>query len=156
MGDDRYPKTVIACLSMLDHYNIKQVLKTRPQCNKPDGEEAVIFAQSATPTQDKIQEGDASTLARLAKSSAKSSLSSSSPILRSKKPPMLQCSSCGKISHASKSCLKLVLEQIHAMTKDPDDVSNSLAEWVIICTTATRAIDQITSSWIARIRLSNL
>ena len=61
--------------------------------------------------------------------------------MRGKKPPTLQCSNCGKIGHASKSCPKSVPNQIHAMMEEPDDASESSAEQVIICATAMRAVD---------------
>ena len=50
---DIYPKMVIACLSMLDRYNIKHVPKPHAQGQKADGDKAVVFAQSATTPQSK-------------------------------------------------------------------------------------------------------
>ena len=82
MGDDRYLKMVVACLSMLDHYN--SCSSNKPQQSRPpkqDAKQAVIFAQNAKPDKSKMdkpkdQPGNDDTSIWSSQSSSKGSTSS--------------------------------------------------------------------------------
>lgn len=48
MGDDCYPRTVVACLSVLDRYNVRLGNKQQPKQPKQEDKQVVVFAQNAT------------------------------------------------------------------------------------------------------------
>lgn len=126
MGDDKYPKTVVACLAMLDRYSNKATARGRPHLKPPapvkHEPDDVVFAQSSSPRKQQQKEkrdplsnpdDDASTNTSKTNKSA------------SKRHPTIKCLRCGQVGHVSTSCPTSIPEQLHTMA---DDASTKSAD----------------------------
>jgi hypothetical protein len=131
-GDDRYPKTLNAYLSLLNrwmpltHYKTPRTPKGTPLVAEPAKEvdEALVFAQHTKKPFTSSTAGD------------DLSLSKSSCSTTPKRPTNICCRLCGKLSHTSVVCPNAKPPaQVHAMSADMDDASvASNASSVIILT----------------------
>jgi hypothetical protein len=135
-GDDHYPKTLDACLSLLNrwtpstHHKTPRTPKGTPPVSEPAKEEdkALVFAQHMKKPFTSSTAGDHSSL-------SKSSCSTTPP----KKPTNVCCRLCRKLGHTSAVCPDAKPPaQVHAMSADMDVASaTSNASSVIILTQKT-------------------
>jgi hypothetical protein len=122
-GDDRYPKTIDNCLSLLNRWQpfkesqVKTPRTPRTPTTPTDkdnaDDEALVFAQDgkkSTPTHDDDS------------SSRKGSSTRSPP--KTPKYRNVRCGTCGELWHTSLVCPnKKPPAQVHAMSDEPDDAS---------------------------------
>ena len=125
-GNNLYPKTVDQCLTMM---NRRMDSTPRLPCGpprQPPGEqpiktkdEALVFAQGV----------DKTTPGKTKNDSPSKSSSSSGSVSRSSKITTVVCKNYGQQGHVSAVCpCKEPPEQIHAMSPEPDDASESSGE----------------------------
>jgi hypothetical protein len=119
-GDDRYPKTLDACLSLLNSWTPSTHHKSprTPKGTNPvielakEEDKALVFAQHTKKPFTSSTAGD------------DSSLSKSSHSTTPKKSTNVRCRLCGKLGHTSAVCPDAKPPaQVHAMSADMDDAS---------------------------------
>jgi hypothetical protein len=147
-GEDRYPKTTDACLSLLNRWKVTTTPSTQPRTprtatpTKPNEDAALVFTQDATksggPKRNSpfktVPSDDSST--RSAKTSPLKS-----PI---KKPTNVWCKTCGALGHVSAVCPEAKPPaQVHAMTEtdDPSVASDSSSIFILAQQTDRKPID---------------
>ncbi len=119
-GNDCYPKTLDACLSLLNrwtpstHHKTPRTLKGTPPVAEPAKEEdkALVFDPNTKKSLTSSTTGDNSSLIK--------SSHSNTP----KKPTNVCCRLCGKLGHTLAVCPDAnPPAQVHAMSADTDDAS---------------------------------
>jgi len=121
-GEDRYPKTIDACLSLLNRWQPRPEEKASPTPRKtpdkaPDDDQALVFAQDSKKT-------PKSTGKKVSGSSTASTGDDSSSTKPNKKTTNVRCQTCGELGHTSFVCPKnKPPAQVHAQTTDLDDAS---------------------------------
>jgi hypothetical protein len=138
-GDDRYPKSIDQCLSLINRWAITTTPTSPRAATKPtqpvnDGkpEEALVFAQGDSKFNNNTKKSGSSD------SSSHSSLSLSASTTKPHRVTNVRCLNCGQLGHTSAVCPNKKPAkppaQIHAMA-DIDDASiASDASSVIILT----------------------
>ena len=117
-GDDRYPKTIDACLSLLNRWQPcpedKPLTPSRKTPDKAKEEDqALVFAQDAKKSPKSPSKG-----------STTSSTGDDSSLTKSnKKTTNVCCRTCGELGHTSFVCPNKPPAQVHVQTADLDDAS---------------------------------